>query len=92
MDDNQNIRGHSTGYKKHGMDRDAHGGICFAVCRSGHRVGIFGLLFEATFDAGINVNMISTSEIKISLLVDEKDADRAAVAIHDKFITDDLKL
>ena len=54
--------------------------------------GVAAMLFEATYDAGINVNMISTSEIKISLLVDEKDVDRAAVAIHDKFINDDFKL
>ena len=48
--------------------------------------GVAAKMFEATFDAGINVNMISTSEIKISILVDEKDADRAGNAIHDKFI------
>ena len=30
--------------------------------------------------------MISTSEIKISVLIDLKDADRAVVAVHDKFI------
>ncbi len=48
--------------------------------------GVAAMLFEATYDAGINVNMISTSEIKISILVDEKDADRAANAIHEKFI------
>ncbi len=54
--------------------------------------GVASMLFEATFDAGINVNMISTSEIKISLLVDEKDADRAAVAIHDKFMTQTMEI
>jgi aspartate kinase len=54
--------------------------------------GVASMLFEATYDAGINVNMISTSEIKISLLVDEKDADRAAVAIHDKFMTQSLEV
>lgn len=54
--------------------------------------GVASMLFEATFDAGINVKMISTSEIKISLLVDEKDADRAAIAIHDKFMTETAKI
>lgn len=53
--------------------------------------GVASMLFEATYDAGINVNMISTSEIKISLLVDEKDADRAAIAIHDKFMNESLE-
>lgn len=52
--------------------------------------GVASMLFEATYDSGINVKMISTSEIKISLLVDEKDADRAAIAIHDKFMTDSM--
>lgn len=52
--------------------------------------GVAAMLFEATYDAGINVNMISTSEIKISLLVAEKDADRAAVAIHDKFMSESI--
>lgn len=52
--------------------------------------GVAAMLFEATYDAGINVNMISTSEIKISLLVAEKDADRAAVAIHDKFMSETI--
>lgn len=52
--------------------------------------GVASMLFEATYDAGINVKMISTSEIKISILVNDKDADRAAIAIHDKFITDSM--
>ena len=39
----------------------------------------------AAIGAGININMISTSEIKISVLVAKKDADRAVQAIHDRF-------
>ena len=42
-------------------------------------------MFEALYNHGININMISTSEIRISVLVDEKDVDRATLAIHDKF-------
>ena len=44
-------------------------------------------LFEALYDAGVNINMISTSEIKISVLVDRQDATKAVQAIHDKFFT-----
>ena len=44
-------------------------------------------LFEALYDANININMISTSEIKISVLVDEKDAEKAVQVIHDKFFS-----
>lgn len=48
--------------------------------------GVASDLFEALYSSAVNVNMISTSEIKISVLVEENDAERAANAIHDKFI------
>lgn len=48
--------------------------------------GVAAKMFEALYDAGINIQMISTSEIRVSVLIDEKDADRAVVAVHDKFI------
>ena len=47
--------------------------------------GVAAMMFEALYDAGINIEMISTSEIKISVLIDEKDAEKAVRAIHDKF-------
>ena len=43
---------------------------------------------EALFSAGININMISTSEIKVSVLVDEREADRAVQAVHDRFFSE----
>ena len=49
--------------------------------------GVAATLFEALYDANININMISTSEIKISVLVDKKDADKAVQVIHDKFFS-----
>ncbi len=49
--------------------------------------GVAAKMFEALFDANINLRMISTSEIKISVLIDEKYADRAVSAIHDAFFT-----
>ncbi len=48
--------------------------------------GVASDLFEALYSSAINVSMISTSEIKISVLVDENDAERAANAIHNKFV------
>ena len=48
--------------------------------------GVAAAMFEALFDVGININMISTSEIKVSVLIDEKDAEKAVNAIHDKFM------
>ncbi|MBR6408527.1 MAG: aspartate kinase [Clostridia bacterium] len=48
--------------------------------------GVAAKMFEALFEQNINIQMISTSEIKISVLIDAADADRAMVAVHDKFI------
>lgn len=47
--------------------------------------GVAAKMFEALADAKININMISTSEINISVLVDTDQADRAIHVIHDKF-------
>ena len=42
-------------------------------------------MFEALFDAGINIHMISTSEIKVSVLIKLENAERAVQVIHNKF-------
>ena len=47
--------------------------------------GVASEMFEALFEANINIHMISTSEIKISVLIDRADADKAVSAIYDKF-------
>ncbi len=47
--------------------------------------GVAALMFEALYDANINIHMISTSEIKISVLIDRQDAENAVRSIHDKF-------
>lgn len=47
--------------------------------------GVASRMFEALFEANVNIHMISTSEIKISVIIDEEDADKAVVAIHDAF-------
>jgi len=47
--------------------------------------GVAATMFEALYTAQINIHMISTSEIKISVIIDEKDAEKAVRAIHDKF-------
>lgn len=47
--------------------------------------GVASQMFEALFNYGININMISTSEIRITVLIDEKDVDRAVRAIHEQF-------
>ena len=47
--------------------------------------GVAAKMFEALYNVGININMISTSEIRITVLVRKKDGERAMNAIHDAF-------
>lgn len=47
--------------------------------------GVATAMFEALYEAGINIHMISTSEIKVSVLIDQVNAEKAVAAVHDKF-------
>ena len=47
--------------------------------------GTASTMFEALYAAGVNIQMIATSEIKISVLIDINDADRAVAAVHKAF-------
>lgn len=47
--------------------------------------GVAAKMFEALYDANINIRMISTSEIRVTVLIDDINTDRAMNAIHDKF-------
>lgn len=47
--------------------------------------GVAAKMFESLFNSNININMISTSEIRITVLIDEKDTEKAMIAIHDGF-------
>jgi aspartate kinase len=42
-------------------------------------------MFECMGKSGINIQLVSTSEIKIAVIIDEKDAERAAQLIHAEF-------
>ena len=50
-----------------------------------NRPGVASLMFEALAAAQVNIHMISTSEIKISVLIDAENADVAMRAVHKKF-------
>lgn len=54
--------------------------------------GVASRMFEVLGDAGINIQMISTSEIKVSVLIDAKDADHAVSIVHAAFFDDSLAL
>jgi len=47
--------------------------------------GVAARMFECLGRAGINIQLVSTSEIKIAVVIDEKDAERAARLIHAEF-------
>ena len=48
--------------------------------------GVAAMMFEALYDANINIHMISTSELKISVLINIDNAEAAVKVIHDKFM------
>ncbi len=50
--------------------------------------GVAAKMFEAIYNAGINIRMIATSEIRITVLLDETDVDKAMRVVHDQFIED----
>ncbi len=47
--------------------------------------GVAAKMFESLFNAQVNISMISTSEVRITVLIDENDVERAMVAVHDGF-------
>ncbi|MBQ9342062.1 MAG: aspartate kinase [Lachnospiraceae bacterium] len=47
--------------------------------------GVAAKMFEALYDENINIRMISTSEIRVTVLINEKNLERAMNAIHEKF-------
>jgi len=76
---------------------NAHGVVCddniskVSVVGAGMQSnpGVASKMFESLSEAGVNIQMISTSEIKISVLIDLKDSEKALNAIHDAFINED---
>ncbi len=47
--------------------------------------GVASDMFEALFEANVNIQMIATSEIKISVLINKEDGPKAVAAVHAKF-------
>ncbi len=47
--------------------------------------GVAAKMFEALYDAGINIKMISTSEIRVTVLIDAQHTEKAVNAVHNKF-------
>jgi len=51
--------------------------------------GVAAKMFECLYNSNININMISTSEIRVTVLIDEAEVEKAMVAIHDMFGLDE---
>ena len=47
--------------------------------------GVAAKMFESLYNSRVNINMISTSEIRITVLVAEDDIEQAMIAVHDGF-------
>ncbi len=47
--------------------------------------GVAAKMFEALYNVGVNINMISTSEIRVTVIVDDGKAEIAMNAVHDAF-------
>ena len=75
-------------YKEINLDRDV---AKVSIVGAGMMTnpGVAAKMFEVLFNEGININMISTSEIRVTVLIDSEYAERAANAIHDAFIGED---
>jgi aspartate kinase len=50
--------------------------------------GVAATMFEALYNAGVNIRMIATSEIRITVLIDQQDVDKAMRAVHNQFMED----
>ena len=47
--------------------------------------GVAAKMFEALYDAGVNIKMISASEIRVTVLIDVQQTEKAVNAVHNKF-------
>ena len=47
--------------------------------------GVAARMFEALYSANVNIQQISTSEIRVTVLIDREDTDRAMNAVHNEF-------
>jgi aspartate kinase len=80
---NEKVKGHVGAKEVNGNDKIAKVSIVGVGMRS--HVGVASQMFRTLSEEGINIDMISTSEIKISVLIDEKYLELAVRALHKAF-------
>ncbi len=71
------------------ISSDHVGKVSVAGLGMRNHAGVAAKMFEVLAGEGINIQLISTSEIKISVVVDLDDVDRAVQALHRTFVTTD---
>ena len=79
--DNAEVLGHQDA----SISTGAGEGFSIVGAGMASSAGVASKMFEALAMAGINIRMISTSEIKISVLINEEDSEKAVKAIHEEF-------
>lgn len=80
---NEKVKNHLGAREVNGNDKIAKVSIVGVGMRS--HVGVASQMFRTLSEEGINIDMISTSEIKISVLIDEKYLELAVRALHKAF-------
>ena len=80
---NEKVKNHVGAKEVNGNDKIAKVSIVGVGMRS--HVGVASQMFRTLSEEGINIGMISTSEIKISVLIDEKYLELAVRALHKAF-------
>ena len=80
---NEKVKNHVGAKEVNGNDKIAKVSIVGVGMRS--HVGVASQMFRTLSEEGINIDMISTSEIKISVLIDEKYLELAVRALHKVF-------
>ena len=81
-----NTREHKEALKFDHIEADEHiGKVSIVGVGLMSNCGVAAKMFEALYESGINIQMINTSEIRVSVLLDEADVNRAVKAIHAKF-------
>ena len=80
------LNGHKDALQFDHIEADEHiGKVSIVGAGLMSNCGVAAKMFEALYEAGVNIQMINTSEIRVSVLLDEADVNRAVRAVHAKF-------
>lgn len=82
------IKRHSTSIKCQSIDVEKNvAKVSIVGAGMMSNAGVAAKMFEALYDVGVNIKMISTSEIRVTVLIDEAQVEKAMNAVHEAFIS-----